>query len=260
MSLYKERRFTKLGYSAGAVLDCLEQYKKILEKTTHSNLLVQACKLYVDNDYILAAFKALAYFTFKVTMPYLNCVERSDQNTLLPILKQLHDDLKEGNMDTLDAYSVPWTHIDTEKLKPLTPLDHLLLEKMCHEAASGVHMQCAREYWEEGSESVRATQLHKLTADQRKNIPTENFKCKRYLGRFGGLASLSAAKRNRFYKAKRIRDDLMFETKMCDEDSVTKTTKHIIKELISMEVQWTERQKRCWKEKIKASVEKKLAN
>ena len=28
MSLYKERRFTKLGYSAASVLDCLPQYKK----------------------------------------------------------------------------------------------------------------------------------------------------------------------------------------------------------------------------------------
>ena len=30
----------------------------------------------LENDYILAALKELSYFTYKVTMPYLNCVER----------------------------------------------------------------------------------------------------------------------------------------------------------------------------------------
>ena len=89
MSLYKERRFTKLGYSAGSVFDCIEQYKKILNDTTCSNLLVQACTMYIENEYIIAAFKALGYFTFRVTMPFLNCVERCDQNSLLPILKTL---------------------------------------------------------------------------------------------------------------------------------------------------------------------------
>ena len=89
MSLYKERRFTKLGYSAGAEFDFLDQYKKILDDTSCSNLLVQACKIYVENEYIIAAFKALVYFTFKVTMPFLNCVERCNQNSLLPILKNL---------------------------------------------------------------------------------------------------------------------------------------------------------------------------
>ena len=142
MSLYKERRFTKLGYSAAAVLDCVEQYQKILDKTTHSNLLVRACKICIQNDYILAAFKGLAYFTFKITMPFLNCVEQLDQNGLLPILKKLYHDLNDGKLDTLDRFSVPWTHINMEKLNPTTPLDHFLLQRMCIEAADGIHLQC----------------------------------------------------------------------------------------------------------------------
>ena len=180
LSLYKERIFTKLGYSAGAILDCIQPFERILDKTTHNNLLVQACKLYIESDYIRAALKALAYFTFMVTMPYLNCVERCDQNQLMVILQQLHGDLDHGKMDTLTKYHVPWTHIATEKLKPTSPLDLLLLEKMCHQAAKGVHMQCSGEYWEE-REKPRATQLYKLSSDQRKNIPTENLACERYL-------------------------------------------------------------------------------
>ena len=148
MSLYKERRFAKMGYSAAAILDCIQQYEKILEKTTHNNLLVQACKLYTQCDYIKAAFKAIGYFTYKITMPFLNCIERCDQNALLPVLKQLHDDLKEGKMDTLSIYSVNWTHINTDNLVPVSPLDNLLLNKMCIEASKGIYLQCAREYWE----------------------------------------------------------------------------------------------------------------
>ena len=32
-SLYKEKRFTKLGYTAGAIYDCLPQFRKVLERT-----------------------------------------------------------------------------------------------------------------------------------------------------------------------------------------------------------------------------------
>ena len=260
VSLYKERRFTKLGYSAGAVFDCLDQYKKILDDTSCFNLLVQACKIYVENEYIIAAFKALAYFTFKVPMPFLNCVERCDQNSLLPILKNLYEDLNEGKMNTLDKYSVPWTHVNTDKLKPTTPLDHELLEKMCIEAAIGVHLQCSREYWEEDDEcKVRATQLHKLTPEEHECVPTENLKCERYLARFGGLASVSAAKSNRFYKAKSIRDDLMFETKMTNDKKidVTASTTKIINQLKNMERDWTAIQKQRLRDKIAARVNKR---
>ena len=152
----------KLGYSAASVFDCLPQYKKVFEETSLSNLLVQACKLYIENEYLMAAFKALGYFTFKVTIPFLNCVEQCNQNLLLLILKQLYDDLKDGKMGTLEKYSVLWTHVNTDRLRLETPLDHALLKKMSTEAASGVHLQCSRKYWEEEEFKIRATQLHKL--------------------------------------------------------------------------------------------------
>ena len=255
MCLYKERRFTKLGYSAAAILDCMTQYETILESTTHNNLLVQACRLYSQSEYVRAALKALGYFTFKVTMPFLNCVERCDQNSLLPLLKQIHEELKEGKMDTLEEYKVPWTHIKTEILQPDTALDRLLLQRMCLEAAKGIHMQCAGEYWED-SENPRATQLHKLSFEERKNLPTENLLCERYLSRFGSLAEVSAAKRNKFFKAKRIRDDLMFDNKKMTEDEVEKTTRNVLNKLKSMEVSWTTIQKQAWKEKIEEAIKK----
>ena len=253
MSLYKECRFTKLGYSAAAILDCMSQYDTLLETTTYNNLLVQACRLYSQSEYVRAALKALGYFTYKITMPFLNCVERCDQNSLLPLLKQLHDDLKEGKMDTLAKYQVPWTHIKTEILEPSSSFDRLLLQKMCHAAAEGIRMQCAGEYWEH-TENPRATQLRKLSQEERKNLPTENLPCERYLSRFGGLAGVSAAKSNKFFKANYIRDNLMFDKKMTEDEEVEKTTRNILNQLKSMEVSWTTDQKQAWKGKIEESI------
>ena len=85
-SLYKEKRFTRMGYQAWAVLECIPYFKQVLDETPLNNLLVRACRIYLEDDFIIAGLKALANFTYKITMPYLNCVERSDQNTLVEIM------------------------------------------------------------------------------------------------------------------------------------------------------------------------------
>ena len=94
-SLYKEKRFTRLGYQAGAILDCLPYFKKVLDETPLNNLLVQSYRIYIENDFIIAGLKALANFTYRITMPYLNCVEKTDQNYLVEVLPKLWKDLLE---------------------------------------------------------------------------------------------------------------------------------------------------------------------
>ena len=69
-SLYKEKRFTRLGYQTGAMYDCIPYFRQILNDTALNNLLIRACRLYVENDFIIAGFKALANFTYNVTMPF----------------------------------------------------------------------------------------------------------------------------------------------------------------------------------------------
>ena len=69
-SLYKEKRFARLGYQAGAVHDCIPYFQQILNNTPLNNLLIRACRLYFENDFIIAGFKALANFTYNVTMPF----------------------------------------------------------------------------------------------------------------------------------------------------------------------------------------------
>ena len=125
------------GYTAGAILDCILQFTKILDGTSKNNLLVQACRIYLSCDYILAAFIALANFTYKVTMPLLNCVVKSNQSTLLQVLKALHDDLKKGDMNTLRDFHVEWKYVNMAAHQP-SSLENMILKQMCQEAAKGV--------------------------------------------------------------------------------------------------------------------------
>ena len=61
-SLYKEWRFTRLEYQAEAVYDCIPYIKQLLDLTPLKNLLVRTCKIYLENDFNRAGFKALANF------------------------------------------------------------------------------------------------------------------------------------------------------------------------------------------------------
>ena len=135
-----------MGYQPGAVFEWIPYFKQVLDETPLNNLLVRACRIYLENDFIIAGLKALANFTYKITMPYLNCVERSDQNTLAEILPKLCADLAEKKMDTLTLYHVEWTHVSMKENGPRSELENFLLEQMCLQAAVGVELQCKREY------------------------------------------------------------------------------------------------------------------
>ena len=148
-SLYKEKRFKRTGYQAVAVYDCIPYVRQILNDTTLNNLLIRACRLYLENDFIIAGFKALANFTYNVTMPFLNFVEKVNQDCLVELLPKLCVDLANRKTDSLSSYKVEWTHVHVVKNGPESELDHYLLGEMCAQAAFfGVELQCKREYWQ----------------------------------------------------------------------------------------------------------------
>ena len=109
-SLYKGRRFTRLGHTAGALFDSAPFFKELLNETGKNNLLTRSRILHLESKFVFTALKALSYFTYKVTMPYLNMVERCNQNDLVKILPKLCEDLENGNLETLAEYHVEWTH------------------------------------------------------------------------------------------------------------------------------------------------------
>ena len=186
-------------------------------------------------------------------MPYLNCVERCNQNDLLAILPTLFQDLKNGKLDTLDEYAVKWTHMNMQMMPPTTDLDNYILREMALKASEGVEMQCGREYWGDERES-RATELYKMCPKDLRNLPTENMPAERCLSRFGYLASLSAHRSNKFFKAKRIKDDMMFYSSR--ESNKEVASKKVLKALKDMEVSWTHDQKNRLKQRVKQNLEK----
>ena len=128
----------------------------------------------------------------------------------MKLLPQLYKDLSEGKLDTMKDHKVEWTHVNMTANAPSTELDRFLLNEMSTHAAKGVHLQCSREYWDQTDSNTRSTQLDKLSDADLSYLPTNNLVTERYLATFGYLASLSAKRSNKFFKATRIRDDLMF--------------------------------------------------
>ena len=142
-SLYKERKFAKLGFTAGALFDCLPQFQKLLETTSKNNLLVRACRLYLEIDFVMAVLKALSNFTYHVTMPFLNYVERVDQNALFSMIPNLFHVLRNGNLicDDLKPLLIKWTNVTMEKQELKTALDKYLIKLLCQSAASELELQ-----------------------------------------------------------------------------------------------------------------------
>ena len=75
MALYHERRFTKLGFSAASIINALPYLQMLLNKSHLSNQHIEAIRLFLDSEFFLTELSVLAYFTHKVSLPLLYCVE-----------------------------------------------------------------------------------------------------------------------------------------------------------------------------------------
>ena len=140
MPLYHQRKFAKLGYAAASILAALPLLQMLLLETEKNNLLVQACRLYVNCEFFLTELHVLAYFTHKVTLPLLNGVEISDQSQLFHIFPKLCENLSNGKMDTLKDFLVSYKHLPIDE--PESEIVQELLKRMCTDAAEGIKVQC----------------------------------------------------------------------------------------------------------------------
>ena len=115
----------------------------LVQKVTESNQLVEACKIYLVSEIFKTELEVLAFFTHHVTLPFLNCVEKSMQHELPVILPKLFKDLKDGKMDTLSKFVVTMRQAPVHKAS--TELGIKLLHLMSLKAA-GVMLQCGGDY------------------------------------------------------------------------------------------------------------------
>ena len=254
-SLFRERRFAQMGYTAAAILYHIPEYEATLHNTKSNNLLLQACRLYLECDFIIIGLKVLAWFTYCVTLPFLNMTQLSTQNDLVKVLPHLHDDLQNNLTDTLSSYIVPYSF---EVEKPETPVEVYLLQCMCQQAAKDLATQRGREYGFQrtaesaGNAEPRATELHKLSPEDLCNLPTNNLECERDLSKFDKLAKRSAATSNRNFTAKGIRDDMTLNK--AGVVTVEKVTRDIAKVLDENELKWVEKQNILSQEKLQRNV------
>ena len=81
---------------------------------------------------------------------------------------------------------------------------------MCVDAADGIKLLCGREYGfgHMDEENLKATQLYKLSKDELKDMPTNNFNAEKDLAKLSHLAVL-AKFRNKRITAKGIRNDIV---------------------------------------------------
>ena len=251
MVLYHERRFTNLGYCAASILSAVPLFRKLLNRAPATNLLIEACKLYIDCELFLSELHVLAVFTQNVTLPFLNCLEKCTQKDLLVIFPKLYQDLTEYRMDTLKKYFVPYRHVEVEEVT--LGSEKKILQRMCEEAAKGFDAQRGSEYGFGSNHPNRATtKLHELSESEVSAIGVvHNLTCERRLGTFGHRSAV-AKYRNKTFTAQGIRDDLVLVDS--DQSSVERMTRKINKILKKRESEWTEQQKKLRVLKIKKKI------
>ena len=172
MSLYQERRFAKLGYVAGSVLDAIPLLETLLQEAPSQNLHTESVRIYMECEFFSTALAVLSYFSYNVSLPLLNCVERCSQSELCTIFPNLHKDLLEGKTNTLSEFNVERTQYQVRELT--SDLEKLIVKKFCAHAAEVIKLQCGREYFPDDNAPPRATQLFKLSEEEREGLPTNN--------------------------------------------------------------------------------------
>ena len=145
MSLYQERRFAKLGYVSGSILDAMDLLQILLNEAHTHNLHTETVQIFLDCEFFSTSSAVLSYFSYHVSLPLLNCVEKAEQDDLVVIFPQLYTDLKAGRVSTLKDYVVRRHHYQVRELT--SDAEKLLLNKFCQQGAAVIKLQCGREYF-----------------------------------------------------------------------------------------------------------------
>lgn len=178
IGIYKERRFTKLGYNAGAIVYHRSEFVKLIEETTRTNELVNAARTYLTVPEIFDFFTALSICTEKVCLPFLKLTERLPQDELVKVLNILYEDLKNQNLNSLQGYCQGFNLNLPEDSTNVKYLCQLMASKM----AECLSLQRGREYgFGQGCNKERATNVAMLPALTVSQFPTNNLACERDL-------------------------------------------------------------------------------
>ena len=87
--LFQQCRFAKLGKAAASLLEALPIIKKVVDETYNNNVLIEACKLYIESELFIMALEVLVLFNHHIIFLFLNSTENCDQKDLMNILPTL---------------------------------------------------------------------------------------------------------------------------------------------------------------------------
>ena len=107
MSLYHQRRYAKLGYSAASALDLLHMLLHELRKIIFWSSLANCTWMWIFLYW--TASLVLLYLDSDTT--FVNMCWDQQPKDLFQILPALYRDLADGNMHTLDKYHVSYKHL-----------------------------------------------------------------------------------------------------------------------------------------------------
>ena len=256
LAMYRERRFTKLGYSCASILDALPFIEMVLNETHLSNQHTDIVRLFIESELVLTELKCLAYFTSKVSLPLLYAVEVSNQNDLCDIFPRLYKDLMNFNLETLNNWYIKYHHVEVSS--PGSEIEKEILKKMCTDAAKTVERQCGREYGfgiTDVEKKPRATEIYRIPLAEREKINvTNNIIAESHLSVFDRKSQVAKFRNNKF-KAKGIRNDLVLHNSAFI-NSPTHFLKKISAILNEREKNWSEKQALLNKSKIEEKMKK----
>ena len=169
---YQERRFAKLGYVAGSILDAIPLLTMLLNEAPNQNLHTESVRIYIECEFFSTALAVLSYFSYKVSLPLLNCEEKSSQTDLCVLFPKLYEYLLVGNTNTLLDFVVKHTQYQVKDLS--SDLEKLLLKKFCTHAAAVIKLQCGSEYFPDESTTSRSTHISYLSEVEQEGLPTKN--------------------------------------------------------------------------------------
>lgn len=210
---YKQRRFARLGHCAGSIVHHLSQFKTLVSKLA-LNQHGQAVKLYLDQPFIIDAMICLSKVSEFLTLPYLEMVQKTNQEQLLQIFSNLYNDLKNNNIYTLKDFHTPYNF----NYPPSNPQQENIIHYMTKAIAEGFNVQRGREYnfGVHETREIRATNIAEISPSILPFLPTHNLDCERELGIFDHKLSKIHGGFNAKSTFKGIRDEMMlYKTNIC---------------------------------------------
>ena len=89
-----------MGKAAAALMKAKDLLTILLDEVEVTNQLLEAYRMCISSELFITELECLAFFSYHVTFPFLQCIEMSSQVGFCKILPQLYHDLLDKKIGT----------------------------------------------------------------------------------------------------------------------------------------------------------------